>query len=122
MTFTPVLPASLPSSFSTHCPNPARLVVIAGTPIAREVKTREQVIVGHVQDAVVAIEIAGNINHLHWLIVTIAEPQVVHFAVDGIAILIVNGVGDDGVEQSHRLVAVESVAQVVTCLTGPAWD
>ena len=85
----------------------------------RQVEASEQVIIWHVKDAVVAIEVGRHINHLHLVVGLIPESQIVHLAIDGITALVVDGVGDDGVEEPHCLAAAHSIFQVMASLAGP---
>ena len=67
--------------------------------IEREVVGGEEVIVGHVEDAVVAVQIARHEKNLHRVAGQVAETELPNLTHDAVIVEIPKVVGDDGIGQ-----------------------
>ena len=65
--------------------------------VYRQVVARQQVVVGKVENAVVAIEVAGHEDYLHTALGSIVEPDGTHHREGLVVIHVVEFVGDDRV-------------------------
>ena len=78
------------------------------------IKARQQVIVSHVEDAIVTVQVARHVNDGHFFLRLVVETQSIDTVIDGITVLVVEVMCDDRVEQAMRTVGMEVLNQVNT--------